>query len=314
MKTIVYLIVIFCLTGCSNQDINSSSELEVFLVVLGIAQDAGYPQAGCNKSCCKPVWEGDVQPEKVISLGLVDRPNNKVYLFDATPDFKEQLQILLAYLPAADISSVGGIFLTHAHIGHYTGLMHLGREVMGTSDVPVFVMPKMKRYLTGNGPWSQLVKLNNIKLIRQKADSIMHLARNITVMPFLVPHRDEYSETVGYKIIANDKRVLFIPDIDKWHKWQRNIISEVEQVDFAFLDGAFNSEEELPNRDMSEIPHPFVPETIEIFKDSPPSTKSKIIFIHFNHTNPLLHNGPAYSDVLAKGFNIGREGTIYNLE
>jgi len=29
-------------------------------------------------------------------------------------------------------------------MGHYTGLMHFGREVMGTNNLPVYAMPKMK--------------------------------------------------------------------------------------------------------------------------------------------------------------------------
>ena len=305
--------LLFCFS-CVNKDTISVDEPDIFIVVLGIAQDAGYPQIECRKLCCQPVWEGKVRPEKVISLGLVDKLNNKVYLFDATPDFKEQLHALLEYLPASDISSVGGIFLTHAHIGHYTGLMDLGREAMGAKNVPVYAMPKMRSFLNDNGPWSQLVSLNNIEIIMQKADSTIRLSQQISVTPFLVPHRDEYSETVGFKVSVNDKKLLFIPDIDKWHKWDRDIVAEVEQVDYAFLDATFYSEKELPNRDMSEIPHPFVTETFEAFKDSPDSIKNRIVFIHFNHSNPLIHNGAEYNSVLNTGFNVGREGSIYNFD
>ncbi len=28
-----------------------------FLVVLGISQDAGFPQAGCARDCCKAAWQ-----------------------------------------------------------------------------------------------------------------------------------------------------------------------------------------------------------------------------------------------------------------
>jgi len=308
---IISLLFIF---SCAQKETTSVEEPDIFIVVLGIAQDAGYPQTGCNKSCCKPVWEGQVKPEKVISLGLVDKHNNKVYLFDATPDFKEQLHTLLDYLPFGDINSVGGIFLTHAHIGHYTGLMDLGREAMGANNVPVYAMPGMHSFLSKNGPWSQLVSLNNINIIPQKADSTIRLSKKILITPFLVPHRDEYSETVGYRINVNDKKALFIPDIDKWHKWQRDIVNEVKQVDYAFLDATFYSDKELPNRDMSEIPHPFVPETIDTFEDSPDSIKNRVIFIHFNHTNPLLHNGPEYQEVIDRGFNVGRAGSVYDLD
>jgi pyrroloquinoline quinone biosynthesis protein B len=314
MRKFFAIVLLISISTCSHKEESLPPQPDVFLIVLGIAQDAGYPQAGCSKSCCQPVWEGKVEPEKVISLGLVDKPNNKVYLFDATPDFKEQLHDLLEYLPNGNISNVAGIFLTHAHIGHYTGLMHLGREAMGAKNVPVYAMPKMHSFLNENGPWSQLVDLNNIKVMPQTADSSIHLSNTLSVSPFLVPHRDEYSETVGYKISVNEKNAIFIPDIDKWHKWDKNIVEEVEKADYAFLDAAFYSEKELPNRNMDEIPHPFVPETIDYFKDSPDSIKNRIVFIHFNHTNPLLHNGDEFSKVLANGFNIGREHTVYTLD
>lgn len=314
MKTRLVALFALWFLGCAEQDNTVSEYPDVFLVVLGIAQDAGYPQANCTKSCCNKVWKGEVKREKVVSLGLVDRSNNKVFLFEATPDFKGQLHDLLSYLPNGDFNSVGGIFLTHAHIGHYTGLMHLGHEAIGANNVPVYAMPKMQSYLTSNGPWSQLVSFNNINLIPLQDDSIVNLSDNISVTPFLVPHRDEYSETVGYNIVANGKKMMFIPDIDKWYKWDRDIKEEVEKVDFAFLDATFYDIEELPGRDMSKIGHPFVLETIETFKGSPESLKNKIVLIHFNHTNPLLRDDEESHLVQKKGFVIAREGDLYNLE
>lgn len=316
MKNIQFLILALLFVSCSNSDKAKLPELEseVFLVVLGIAQDAGYPQANCTKACCTKVWNGAVKPEKVVSLGLVDRPNNKVYLFEATPDFKDQLHELLSYLPKPDISSVGGIFLTHAHIGHYTGLMQLGHEAMGASNVTVYAMPRMQSFLTTNGPWSQLVSYGNIDIKLQKEDSTIQFGNKISITPFIVPHRDEYSETVGYRIEVKNKSALFIPDINKWNKWERSIVQEVGQVDYAFLDATFLSTEELPGRDMSQIPHPFVPETIALFDNSDDSLKSKIVLIHFNHTNPLMHNGKEYEDVLKSGYKVAREGSIYRFD
>ena len=314
VKKIQFLLFAILFMGCTKNENAKSSESEVFLVVLGIAQDAGYPQVNCTKSCCSKVWNGEVRREKVVSLGLVDRPHNKVYLFEATPDFKDQLHHLLEYLPEPDINSVGGIFLTHAHMGHYTGLMELGHEAMGASNVPVYAMPKMQSYLEQNGPWSQLVSFNNIEINPLLQDSSISLNETIQITPFLVPHRDEFSETVGYKITANDMNALFIPDINKWDKWERSIVDEVEKVNYAFLDATFYSSDELPGRDMSEIPHPFVPETTALFDDSADSIKNKIVLIHFNHTNPLIHNGDAYKNVLNAGYKVSREGSKYPLD
>jgi len=208
---------------------------------------------------------------------------------------------------------IDGVFLTHAHIGHYTGLMYFGREAYGKKDITVFAMPKMKSFLETNGPWNQLVEIKNIALQGLKNDSTIVLNNKLKVTPFLVPHRDEFSETVGYKIEGTQKSALFIPDIDKWHKWQRNIIDEVKKVDYAFLDATFLNQNEV-KRAMTEVPHPFIQETIDLFKNESLSTKNKVIFIHFNHTNPtLLENTKERQEIEKLGFRFATEGDNYNI-
>ena len=284
-----------------------------YIVVLGIAQDAGYPQAGCTKKCCANVWQHPENKKSVVSLGIVDQVADKKWMVEATPDFKEQMQILNNYLPSASMIP-NGIFLTHGHIGHYTGLIHLGREVMGAQNVPVFTMPRMQTFLTNNGPWSQLVKLQNIKLTPIQADSTFSISTNIKVTPLQVPHRDEFTETVGYKITGSAKTVLFIPDIDKWNKWEVDLKSLLKEIDIALLDGSFYKNGEIPNRDMSQIPHPFVEESMSLLQDLSASEKAKVHFIHFNHTNPLIQEkSPEYQEVLKKGYKIAKEGQIIGL-
>ena len=277
-----------------------------FIMVLGTAQDAGYPQAACKKACCQKVWSGEATKKLVSCLGLVDPASGKHWIFDATPDFKEQLH-LIQELPAAQGKDLSGIFLTHAHMGHYTGLMDLGREAMGAKEVPVFAMPRMVDYLTNNGPWSQLVSLENIRLNALRVDSTIQLNDDLKVTPFLVPHRDEYSETVGFKIEGANRSAIFIPDIDKWSKWNKNIVEEIKQVDYAFLDGTFFQNGELPGRDMRLIPHPFVEESMALFSTLSEEDKRKVYFIHFNHTNPLLQEGSAaQQQVKEAGFNVAK--------
>jgi pyrroloquinoline quinone biosynthesis protein B len=209
---------------------------------------------------------------------------------------------------------VDGIFLTHAHIGHYTGLMYLGKEATDAKGVPVFAMPKMKTFLETNGSWSQLVTNNNIALTQLENEQPISLTPGIQVTPFIVPHRDEYSETVGYTIQGPNKTALFIPDVDKWDKWNKNIIEEIKKVDYAFLDATFYSGAELGNRDISQIPHPFIIESLERFSELDATERNKIIFIHFNHTNPLLDlTSEEAKNVLSKGFKIGRIYDEYGL-
>lgn len=302
-----FLIVIFfssCGTGHDQEIIDERSN-GVHVEVLGVAQDAGYPQASCAKECCQRHYSGEVSAKLTSCIGVIDRASKTYWMVDATPDFKEQIHILQTTYPDFQF---GGIFLTHAHVGHYTGLIHLGREIMGADQIPVYAMPKMAGFIENNGPWSQLVSLKNINLIPIKADSTIHLNSQLSIIPFLVPHRDEYSETVGYKIIGKESTLLFIPDIDKWNKWDRNIKSEIKSVDYALLDGSFYENGEIPGRDMALIPHPFVRESIDLFKDMKIEDRKKVHFIHFNHTNPVIDpKSSAYQTILENGMGVATE-------
>ncbi|HEY6193954.1 MAG TPA: MBL fold metallo-hydrolase [Candidatus Eisenbacteria bacterium] len=272
-----------------------------YVLVLGIAQDGGVPQAGCRKRCCT-----SGRHEDVASLALVEPAAHRWWLFDATPNFASQLARVAAEAPACSLS---GIFLTHAHIGHYTGLMYLGREAMGAHDVPVWAMPRMREFLSKNGPWDQLVSLHNIALEPLQADTLVTLSDSLNVTPFLVPHRDEYSETVGFRIASNRGVVVFVPDIDKWERWDRQVEALVAHVNAAYLDGTFFDGTELPGRDMREIPHPFIVESLARFAALPAATRARIHFIHLNHTNPAAIAGtPERRRVEAAGCRVARAG------
>ena len=304
--------LVSCTNSKNSNFVKVEKSPELYIHLLGIAQDAGYPQANCQKSCCTDIWNQKEKHRYVTSLGIIDKKSGQQWIIDATPDFKYQLEMIKQ---TSSIDYLAGIFLTHAHVGHYTGLIHLGREVMGADATSVYAMPKMSSFLSSNGPWDQLVKLNNISLQTLQADSTVILSDDISIIPIIVPHRDEYSETVGYKIISPDKKVLFIPDIDKWDKWNRSIIEELANVDIALLDGTFFKNGEIAGRDMSEIPHPFVEESMSLFKELSKDEKNKIHFIHFNHTNPLLRENSAEKKSLtASGFPFLDEGSIIPLE
>ena len=284
------------------------------IVLLGTIQDGGSPHIGCKKDCCKNLFDHPDADRQVISVGLFDSSTKKKYLFDATPDITTQMKALKNFGAQSENELADGIFLTHAHIGHYTGLMYLGKEATNSKNISVYAMPRMKAFLENNGPWSQLVTLNNIALKPLENEIPVQLSNEIQVTPVLVPLRDEYSETVGYVVKGPNKSALFIPDIDKWEKWDKNIIEELKKVDYAFLDATFYSGEEISARDISEIPHPFVIESLERFNDLSPNEKSKIVFIHFNHTNPLINsNSKETKNVLQHGFRIGRIGDVFGL-
>tara|TARA_R110000737_G_C14581351_1_gene485737 strand:- start:545 stop:1507 length:963 start_codon:yes stop_codon:yes gene_type:complete len=318
-----YLLVFLLFIGCSgekpdnqqSEKINSPTpQGNVSLVVLGTAQDGGSPHIGCKKECCRHLWSNPDKTRKVVSLGVIDYENDKRFIFEASPDFTSQAAMLNNNAAAELNLMPDGILITHAHIGHYTGLMFLGREAKGAKNVPVYAMPKMTEFLSTNGPWDQLVKLENIELHELGISKETVLTSNVKVMPIQVPHRDEYSETVGFVISGKQKSALFIPDIDKWEKWDQDIVSWIAKVDYAFLDATFFDANEINNRDISEIPHPFVIESMELFKDLSKEEKAKVHFIHFNHTNPLWDKeSEEHKRVLGSGFNVAKYGMKINL-
>ncbi len=313
---VISLLVAIALLGSCNQESNSNLSskkisavplTETSLVILGTLQDAGSPHIACTKDCCKELFQNPDQNRKVVSLGVIDPENKVSYLFEATPDISVQMKMLKQFGSKESKETPDGIFLTHAHIGHYSGLMYLGKEAMNAKSIPVFAMPRMKKFLEESAPWSQLVSTSNISIRELAIGKSEQLTLNITVTPFTVPHRDEYSETVGFIIEGPTKKALFIPDIDKWEKWDTSIIEEIKKVDYAFIDATFFDAEEIDNRDIREIPHPFIIESMELFANLSSTEKKKIYFIHVNHTNPVLNSDSKQAkQVIDNGFNLAQ--------
>lgn len=289
---------------------------QIELVVLGAGQDAGAPQFGNPDD---PAWTDSGLRLTPTALALVDNKTSKRYLFEASPQITEQLNRLDQVLPPAGPNAgISGVFITHAHIGHYAGLIFFGREAASTSGVPVYAMPRLLAFLAENGPWEQLVALDNIALEPLQDGMETILSPELSVTPYRVPHRDEYSETVGFVIEAGAQNVLFLPDIDSWDDWETEFDVRIEdlisEVDLAFIDATFFDDFELPGRDMSEIPHPRVTDSMDRLDGVSPEQKSGVHFIHYNHTNAIrFADSEETRQVLKRGFNIAREGNRYCL-
>jgi len=275
-----------------------------FVLVLGIAQDGGYPHTGCFKKCCLKAWKNPSLKKNVTCIAIVDPLTKKKWIIDATPDFDEQLFMFGCTIPG-DIS---GILLTHAHIGHYTGLMHLGKKAMNTKNLTVYAAPKMKKFLQTNLPWSKLIKNKNIKLIPISVSKPINLNKRIRVIPFIVPHRDEFSETLGFRIESLNSSAVFIPDIDSWDNWENKLIEIIRDSGRVYIDGTFYDSNELPKNRISKVPHPFISETIKLLNSLSRKEKNKVHFIHLNHTNPCINEGSKKRKTIkASGFHISEE-------
>lgn len=274
------------------------------VLVLGVAQDGGHPQPGCVRSCCRGE---QVIPHLTTSVAVVD--DAMAWLLDAGPDFRDHL----ARLDAGGMT-LAGILLTHGHMGHYTGLMYLGREAMDTKHLPVWAAPRLGEFLRRNGPWDQLIAARNIDLHVIDSGTAVDLGSRVRVVAFPVPHRGEYSETVGFRIDGPTNRVLYVPDTDSWDGWDTPIEDHLADVGVALLDATFFAANELPGRDLATIAHPLVVDSLTRFSALPDRERAKIRFTHLNHSNPLLDRGSdGFIRVARAGMGVAAEGDTYGL-
>ncbi|MDH4271434.1 MAG: MBL fold metallo-hydrolase [Candidatus Aminicenantes bacterium] len=284
----------------------------VLVKILGTAQDGGIPHLGCRCPNCERARKDPREARLVASLAVADLVDRKFFLIDTTPDLRAQLDAALrAFGPEpADLKgTLAGVVLTHAHIGHYTGLMFFGYESVSMKGLPVYCSPRMADFLAANGPWSQLVRLENIVLKTVTAGEPLALTERLSIVPFGVPHREEYSDTLGFAIRGPRKTLLYVPDIRSWEAWDKPVTEEVERMDFAFLDGTFFSPEELPGRDVSAIGHPMIQESLSLLSGLSPAKKAGVFFTHLNHSNLALDpGGEARKEVVQAGFHLAAEG------
>jgi pyrroloquinoline quinone biosynthesis protein B len=258
-------------------------------VVLGVAQDGGVPHLGCGCATCTRARTDPAQRELAAAIALCDETSGKRWIVDCTPDFPAQVDLLARLCPGSSPRDVcDGILLTHAHMGHYVGLAQLGTEVLSASRLPVWATAKMGEFLCSNDPWKALVEKEQIDLRLLTPGSPLELAPGFTVTPELVPHRDELSDTVGFRIAGPDRTLLFIPDVDKWEQMDPPLLERLEGVDVALLDGTFFSPDELPHRALSKVRHPFITESVDLLGSRVATGACEVIFIHLNHTNPAL--------------------------
>jgi len=282
-----------------------------FILILGTAQDGGYPHIGCYKNCCLEVEKKPELKRMVASIAIIDKIKSKVWLIDVSPDINSQLSLINAHINNFNFPYLSGIFLTHAHTGHYSGLLNLGLEGLNINKVPVYVMPKMKNFLIENNMFSQLIN-NNIILKEIENNLFINLNDEIKIAPFLVPHRNELSETVGYRIITENKSVIYVPDIDSWNQLDINPVDLANSNDLLLIDGTFFTKEEVKYRNINKIPHPSISESMKIFDSS--ENKNKIYFTHLNHTNKALDkDSEEYANIITSGYNILNDKQIFNL-
>jgi pyrroloquinoline quinone biosynthesis protein B len=282
------------------------------VVVLGTVQDGGMPQAGCSCSHCTAARREPSLRRHVASLALDFPRSGHTYMLDATPDLAEQIEVVHGFRRhpegRVDRAPFDGVLLTHAHMGHYLGLAFFGFESMNTQGLATYVSPRMAAYLRANGPWSQLVRLNNLTLHEIEIGKPFSLEEGVTVTALPVPHRDEYTDTLGFRLQGPRKTLFYVPDTDAWSTWKAPATEVLSDVDYALVDGTFYSPDELPDRDVTKIKHPLITRTLDLLQPLVREGKLHVWFTHLNHSNPALDPGSeARRAIEARGFHVLEE-------
>lgn len=287
--------------------------------MIGTAQDAGFPQVGCYTELCE-LGRGlheEGRGRYVSSIAVIDPDEGQTFLVDATPDLTRQIDLIDApgfRERAAARRPFDGIFLTHAHIGHYSGLAVLGNEGMGIRDTPVYCTRAMAEFLSANQPWAYLVEQGRIVPTPLETDRWHRIGPRLEVQLWRVPHRDEFADTVGFVFRGPSRTLLFLPDIDDWWKWERDLAETVAALDVALLDASFWSLDELPGRTIDDLPHPLIGQTMDRLQGVVDRGEAEVVLTHINNSNPVLDpDGPERAEVERRGFVLAREGMRFGL-
>jgi len=278
------------------------------ILILGSGQDAGIPQIGCYCENCNNARSKKEYIHLSPSICFYDNEKEFCFLIDASPDIKYQVDLLktmkISHTRKGNLP-FDGIFLTHAHFGHCSGLWLLGQECTDEKNVPIYCSPIMKKFLQNNHPFNHLLDRNNIILREMEIGKELHFKNlNFFIKPIEVPHRNEYTDTVGF-IIESKRKLLYFSDLDFWTE---ELTKHVNSVDIALLDGTFYTKDEISR--YKDIPHPPIIETIDLFKDS----ETEIYFTHFNHSNPIVRpKGEEWNYVIKKGFKIAYDRLIIEI-
>tara|TARA_B100000614_G_scaffold259021_1_gene282664 strand:+ start:605 stop:1453 length:849 start_codon:yes stop_codon:yes gene_type:complete len=274
------------------------------VTLLGIAQDGGRPQPLCAKPCCANVGLG----ERAFPTSLgVKFEDSSTHLFDATRNLGEQLEIWQENLPSH-------VWLTHAHFGHVDGLGLFGRETIGAKGIILHVSQQMQKLIQSTPQWAIMLEQGVFTLDVFSTGEAIDCGSE-SIIPLLIPHRDELSDMHAFVVRGRNKSMLYLPDHDSWEQtlsmYGCKLIREWFEkfdIDTALVDGTFWSQHELSGRLQDEVPHPPVSQTIAHLGSRLP-TDAEVFFIHLNHTNPLYdRTSSAYGTVESMGWKIGEQG------
>lgn len=276
----------------------------MLITVLGSASIGGVPEWDCT---CPNCTNARINPEhrRTRSAITVTLDGSKHILIDAGHDLKTQLESNNITPRPSQVdpnyreSRLDSVFLTHGHADHTVGIAEF---CTGKSfEIPVYAPPDLIEFMFGteNNPnfFGELGRLANnyVEPVPLYEETPVTRLGSIEVTGFMILHTQEMengtfypSSTYAYEIKHKDKRVVYAPDLGRLDPW---LLNRLEGVDVFLMDATFWWDNELErisgipvtSYDLGHVPQE---EAVKILKDV---DIGKVVFTHFNHTNPSVN-------------------------
>ena len=291
----------------------------VSVTILGTAQDGGIPQAGCSCERCNEAHK-DLRLRKYpVSLGIIGTDGSK-HIIEVTKNLSEQLMIWSTNENELFIPET--VSITHLHLGHVEGIGQFGKPVMSSKEVDVFLSHKNKNIFDERSDIKLMIEENNIRTHAKNFNQLFEPMQGcgFSLQFISIPHRSELGDTAAIIIKANKRNILFMPDQDSWEETleyysKENIREFLKMFDIneALIDGTFWSMEELPGRNISEIPHPTIQDSLKLLGKRM-ENDPRISFLHLNHSNPVNDIGSKQRKLVEEnGWRVSEIGDVLKL-
>ncbi len=287
------------------------------VTVLGSAQDGGFPEWDCNCLNCRLSRQNALKFRFRSSLA-VESENGCIVVLDASPDLKSQISMLRPYSRriseayAGRVAPIDAILITHAHWGHIMGLLELSAGY--PFKIPVYCSHYVASIIRSSRIFKSLVDGNFIDIIEFGDGDVLDVVdwrgrrTGLKFEAFKVPHREDFTDTYGFKVFDKKSSIVYIPDIKTL---SNNILSRIEGSNALFFEGTFYWEDELwrisgIRRTSTELGHIPMVESLSILKELQVNLK---YYIHLNHTNPTLRSNSDERRTIEKaGLKIAFDG------
>jgi pyrroloquinoline quinone biosynthesis protein B len=298
------------------------------IIVLGAAAGGGFPQWNSNADGCQRARRRDPSADSRSQASVaVSRDGNRWFLLNASPDLRQQINDTPALHPREGLrhSPIAGVVLTGGDVDVIAGLLTLRERQPFT----VHATQRIHSVLDAN-PIFEVMNREIVAREVQALDQPFALEEGLTATFFAVPGKvplylEQGSEpppiiiddtTVGLEIVADGKRMVFIPGCAAMTD---DLRVRLGGADIIFFDGTLWRDDEMvvaglspkTGQRMGHMSLSGEAGTIEAFRTIPVGRK---VIIHMNNSNPvLLSDSPERAEAETAGWIVGNDGMIFEL-